>query len=164
MGDFLIYETLTPDKGVYPRFTRSTGHNIKLPIERSSQGDEKLGKYVIEPDKGGMAGYALALLFEVTQEEKYLAQAIQNADVLLKNMRRGDAGHSPWPFRVDAVSGKYWGERSGNMVYILRLFEQLTENGFAISRYLLRIIGKKIYGFSFLKICHPMTTATHGPR
>ena len=45
-------------------------------------------------------------------------------------MRPGDALHSPWPFRVDAISGKYWGERSGNMVYILRLFDSLLEMGY----------------------------------
>ena len=70
------------------------------------------------------------LLYNATQEMKYLNQAIQNADCLIKNMRKGDALHSPWPFRVDAVSGEYWGERSGNMVYILRLFDALIENGY----------------------------------
>ncbi len=129
MGDFIINETLTPDKGAYPRFTRSTGHNSDLPITKSAQGDEKLGQYVIEPDKGGIAGYALLRLYEVTKEEKYLNQALHNADVLVENMRQGDAQHSPWPFRVDAVSGKYWGERSANMVYILRLFDKLLEHG-----------------------------------
>jgi hypothetical protein len=131
MGDFIINETLTPDKGAYPRFTRSTGHNTDLPIKMSSQGDEKLGQYVIEPDKGGIAGYALIRLYEVTAEEKYLNQAVHNADVLVKNMRAGNAQRSPWPFRADAVSGEYWGERSANMVYILRLFDKLLEHGYA---------------------------------
>jgi len=129
MGDYLIKETLTPDRGKYPRFTRSTGHHTDFPIQRSAQGDEKLGKNVIEPDKGGIAGYALFLLYESTQEEKYLKQAIHNAECLVKNMRQGDALHSPWPFRVDAVTGEYWGERSGNMVYILRLFDILIDYG-----------------------------------
>ena len=131
MGDFIINETLTPDKGAYPRFTRSTGHNTDLPVKKSAQGDEKLGAYVIEPDKGGIAGYALARLYEVTREEKYLRQALHNADVLVKNMRQGNAERSPWPFRVDAIDGKYWGERSGNMVYILRLFDKLLDLGYS---------------------------------
>ena len=130
MGDYLIEETLTPNQGAYPRFTRSTGHHTDFPLKRSAQGDEALGENVIEPDKGGIAGYALVLLYEATLEDKYLNQAIQNADCLMKNMRKGDALHSPWPFRVDAVSGKYWGERSGNMVYILRLFDALVEKGY----------------------------------
>ncbi|NIA29943.1 MAG: hypothetical protein GWP06_08550, partial [Actinobacteria bacterium] len=130
MGDYLINETLTPDDGAYPRFTRSTGYNTDFPITRSAQGDEKLGVNVIEPDKGGIAGYALVLLYDATKEQKYLDQAIHNADVLVKNMRQGDATRSPWPFRVDAVTGQYWGERSSNMVYILRLFDALLEKGY----------------------------------
>jgi len=130
MGDFLIEETLTPDGGAYPRFTRSTGDNSELPVVKSSQGDVKLGVNVIEPDKGGIAGYALVLLYDAVKEKKYLDQALHNADVLVKNMRKGDALHSPWPFRVDAVTGQHWGERSGNMVYILRLFDELIGKGY----------------------------------
>ena len=130
MGNYLVNETLTPDKGVYPGFTRSTGYNTDFPIKRSAQGDEKYGVNVIEPDKGGIAAYALLLLYDSTNEKIYLDQAIHNADCLLHNMRTGDALHSPWPFRVDAVTGEYWGERSSNMVYILRLFDALIEKGY----------------------------------
>jgi len=129
MGDYLVEETLTPDQGRYPRFTRSTGHHTDFPLKRSAQGDEQKGVNVIEPDKGGIAGYALLMLYDATQEERYLKQAIQNADCLINNMRKGDAMHSPWPFRVDALSGEYWGERSANMVYILRLFDALVDKG-----------------------------------
>ena len=130
MGDYLIKETLTPDRGAYPRFTRSTGYNTHFPINHSAFDDEKLGVNVIEPDKGGIAGYALVLLYDASNERKYLDQAVHNADVLVKNMRKGDAMHSPWPFRVDAVTGQYWGERSSNMIYILRLFDALLEKGY----------------------------------
>ena len=130
MGDYLVKESLTPDKGAYPRFTRSTGHNTDFPLKRSAQGDGKLGVNVIEPDKGGIAGYALTLLYDAVKEDKYLEQAVHNADVLVRNMRKGDALHSPWPFRVDAVTGEHWGERSGNMIYILRLFDTLIEKGY----------------------------------
>jgi hypothetical protein len=130
MGDFLVKETLTPDNGVYPRFTRSTGHHTDLPIEGSSQGDEKYGNHVVEPDKGGIAGYALLLLYDAVKEEIYLRQAIHNADRLVQNMRSGTYLRSPWPFRVDAITGEYWGERNGNMVYILRLFDALIERGY----------------------------------
>ncbi len=130
MGDYLIEESLTPDKGAYPRFTRSTGYNTDFPLKRSAQGDEEYGENVIEPDKGGIAGYSLVLIYNATKEEKYLDQAVHNADVLIENMRKADATRSPWPFRVDAVTGEHWGERSGNMVYILRLFDALLEKGY----------------------------------
>lgn len=130
MGDYLVKETNTANEGAYPGFTRSTGLITDFPLKQSSQNDADYGKNVIEPDKGGIAGFALLELYQETKEKKYLDQAVHNAQVLVKNMRKGDALHSPWPFRVDAVTGKYWGERSGNMVYILRLWDRLLEMGY----------------------------------
>lgn len=129
MGDYLVRESLTKDVGPYPRFTRSTGHHTNFPIKASSQGDEKFGPDVIEPDKGGLAGYALFKLFQATGDERYLQQALHNAECLARNMRKGDARHSPWPFRVDSVSGRSWGRRSGNMAFNLRLFDELIAAG-----------------------------------
>jgi hypothetical protein len=128
-GDYLVRETLTPDRGAYPRFTRSTGYYMDFPLFRSSQGDARHGCNTVQPDKGGIAGYALVKLYEATDRRCYLEQAIQNADVLVRNMRPGDALHSPWPYRVDSITGKHWGDRSANMVYILRLFDELIALG-----------------------------------
>jgi hypothetical protein len=131
MGDYLVREALTKDEGPYPRFTRSTGHHTAFPIKSSAQGDEKFGPDVIEPDKGGVAGYALLKLFQATGDRRYFDQALHNAKCLAGNMRKGDARHSPWPFRVDSVRGKSWGRRSGNMTYNLRLFDELMASGHA---------------------------------
>ena len=130
MGDYLVKEANTANEGVYPNFTRSTGVYTEWPLKQSSQNDADHGKNTIEPDKGGIAGFALLELYKVTKDKRYLDQAIHNAQVLAKNMRKGDALHSPWPFRVDALTGNYWGERSGDMVYILRLFDGLLESGY----------------------------------
>ena len=131
MGDYLIREANTLNEGAYPGFTRSTGLTNEFPLTQSSQNDADYGKNVIEPDKGGIAGLALLELFKVTKDQRYFEQAIHNARILALNMRKGDALRSPWPFRVDAVTGKYWGERSGNMVYILRLFDGLIGMNYA---------------------------------
>ena len=131
MGDYLIVEANTPNEGAYPGFTRSTGVIDEWPLQQSAQNDADYGKNTIEPDKGGIAGFALLELYKTTQDKRYLDQAIHNARVLAKNMRPGDGLHSPWPFRVDAITGKYWGDRSGNMVYILRLFDSLLEMGYS---------------------------------
>jgi hypothetical protein len=128
MGDYLVKEAITPDTGKYPRFSRSTGWQEKFPQrpDCGSQGDKP---YEIEPDKGGIAGYALLLLFEETQDEKYLQQALQNARALAVNMREGTATNSPWPFRADYRTGEPRGEVSGDMSFILRLFDKLIEHG-----------------------------------
>ena len=128
MGDYLVKECVTPDEGEYPQFTRSTGRALTFPQppDCGSQGDKS---YEVEPDKGGIAGYALMVLYEETQDSKYLEQALQNARVLAKHIRPGDAAKSPWPFRVDYRTGEGRGEVSSNMSYILRLFDALIESG-----------------------------------
>lgn len=129
MGDFLLQECLTADEGKYPRFPRSTGEHTALPIQTSSQGDIKYGPNIIQPDKGAIAGYAFLVLHQTTGEQRFLDAAIHIAEILAQNMRPADASHAPWPFRVDAVTGQYWGERNGNMAYILRLFDGLLARG-----------------------------------
>jgi hypothetical protein len=129
LGDYLVKEALTPRVGLYPAFTRSTGTRMRFPLppDAGSQGDRP---FEIEPDKGGIAGSALALLFDACGEESYLAQALQNARVLKTHQTAGDAFHSPWPFRVDFRDGTGRGPVSGNMTYILRLYDALISKGF----------------------------------
>ncbi|MGD0493320.1 MAG: hypothetical protein ABSC32_17425 [Steroidobacteraceae bacterium] len=129
MGEYLVDEALTPKSGKYPSFTRSTGKRdcFPLPEDAGSQADRP---FEIEPDKGGIAGYALALLAEATGERKYLDQALQNARVLAANQREGDAFHSPWPFRADFRTGEGRGAVSGNTAYVLRLYDALIARGF----------------------------------
>lgn len=118
LGNYLVQEANTPHEGRYPSFTRSTGHRdlCPLPPDCGSQGDRP---FEIEPDKGGIAGYALSLLFDATGERLYLDQALQNALVLKANQVEGDAGHSPWPFRADCRTGEGRGPVSGNMTLSL---------------------------------------------
>jgi hypothetical protein len=129
MGDYLVNEALTPKHGKYPSFTRSTGKRDRFPLpeDAGSQADRP---FEIEPDKGGIAGYALALLAGATGERKYLDQALQNARVLAANQREGDAFHSPWPFRADFRTGAGRGPVSGNSAYVLRLYDALIARGF----------------------------------
>jgi hypothetical protein len=130
MGDYLVRETLTPRAGRYPGFTRSTGTRLRLPLpaDCGAQADRP---YEIEPDKGGIAGYALMLLSEAVGEHSYLEQALQNARILSANQQDGDHSRSPWPFRVDYRDGAQRGPVSGNMTYILRLYDALLARGYA---------------------------------
>ncbi len=128
MGDYLVQDANTPDEGKYPRFSRSTGWRGKFPQppDCGSQGDQP---YEIQPDKGGIAGYALVLLYKETRDDKYLRQAVHNARVLAAIMVEGTATNSPWPFRADYRTGAGRGAASGNMSFILRLFDQLIALG-----------------------------------
>jgi len=130
LGDYLVKEALTPDTGTYPAFTRSTGRRTQFP-QPADCGSQSDRPYEIQPDKGGIAGFALMLLFEASGEAKYLAQALHNARLLAANQQDGDAGHSPWPFRADYRSGEGRGPISGNMTYILRLYDLLAAHGYS---------------------------------
>jgi len=129
MGNYLIHESLTPAAGRYPSFTRSTGLRQQFPLaaDCGSQADRP---YEIEPDKGGIAGYALERLFAASGDRKYLDQALHNARVLAATQQTGDALASPWPFRVDHRNGEGRGAVSGNMTYILRLYDALLSRGY----------------------------------
>jgi hypothetical protein len=127
MGDYLVKESLTPDTGKYPRFTRSTGIRGKFP-QPPDAGTQADKPYEIEPDKGGIAGYALVLLYEATNEKRYEEQALQNARVLAANMGTGDGERSPWPFRVDYRTGDSRFPVAANMSFNLRLFDKLIEH------------------------------------
>ncbi len=129
MGDYLIKEASTPNSGKYPRFTRSTGWAMKFP-QPEDCGSQADHPYDIQPDKGGLAGYALAVLFEATKDQRYLDQAVQNGRVLVLNMRDGTEDRSPWPFRADWRTGTGRGEISANMGSILRLFDKLIQHGY----------------------------------
>jgi hypothetical protein len=128
MGDYLLCEALTPPEGEYPSFTRSTGKRAQFP-QPADSGSQADRPYEIQPDKGGIGGYALALLFEATGDARYFDQALHNARVLAAHQQPGDAASSPWPFRVDYRDGQGRGAVSGNLVYILRLYDFLARAG-----------------------------------
>jgi hypothetical protein len=129
MGDYLVHEALTPSSGSYPAFTRSTGKRDQFP-QSADCGAQADRPYEIEPDKGGIAGYALMRLYEAAGERSYLDQGLQNARVLAANQKDGDASRSPWPFRADYRNGEGRGPVSGNMTYILRLYDVLLSHGY----------------------------------
>lgn len=130
MGDYLMREASTPAGVKYPHFPRSTGKALALPQPEDS-GCQADHPFEVEPDKGAMAAYALVLLADETQEQKYLDYGRAVAGVLAANMKEGSATQSPWPFRVDYRTGAGRGEVSANMSYALRLFDQMAARGHA---------------------------------
>lgn len=82
----------------------------------------------IEPDKVGELGLAYLKFYEFTLEEKYFNAAKKCADALVKHVRTGDASHSPWPFRVDAKTGKIAKEEyTSNTVGPIRLLDEMIK-------------------------------------
>ena len=87
------------------------------------------GKDYIEPHVVGEDGYAYLRLYEMTGNTKYLRAAILCADALVKNYKRGDETHSPWPVRCYArdgrTEGRTMGPYSANVIEPIMLFDEL---------------------------------------
>ena len=88
------------------------------------------GHDYIEPHVVGEDGYAYLRLYEMTGNTKYLLAAIRCADALVKNYKKGDETHSPWPVRCYAKDGTTRGEKpmgpySANVIEPIMLFDEL---------------------------------------
>jgi hypothetical protein len=81
----------------------------------------------IEPDKVGLLGLGYVRFYELTRERRYLRAAIRCATALAQHVRVGDARHTPWPFRIDARTGRTLAgaEYGGMIVAPVWLFDEL---------------------------------------
>jgi hypothetical protein len=112
-----------------------------VPFATSCAGDRNYGRCLAgmprrfyggtEPDKVGLLGHGYLLFYELTGERRYLRAALNAANALARHVRAGDAGHSPWPFRVDARTGRVLdrAEFGGAVVGPLELLDDLIELG-----------------------------------
>jgi hypothetical protein len=69
-------------------------------------GDMRAGKGFLQPDKAGSFGSELITLYKKTGNKRYLDAAIAIADTLVAKIAPGDSENSPWPFRVNATTGR----------------------------------------------------------
>jgi len=113
----------------------------RVPFATSCAGDRTYGRCLAgmprayyggtEPDKVGLLGRGYLLFYELTGERRFLTAAIRVADALARHVRAGDATHSPWPFRVDAHTGRVLdrAQFGGAVVGPLELLDDLVELG-----------------------------------
>jgi hypothetical protein len=73
-------------------------------------GDMILGKNYTQPDKAGSFGFELIKLYKMSNHRqrgiRYLEAAVEIANTLASKCRTGNATSSPWPFRVNSVTGE----------------------------------------------------------
>jgi pimeloyl-ACP methyl ester carboxylesterase len=112
-----------------------------VPFATSCAGDRTYGRCLAglprhfyggtEPDKVGLLGHGYLLFYELTGARRYLRAALAAADALARHVRAGDTTHSPWPFRVDARTGRVLdrAEFGGAVVGPIRLLDDLIELG-----------------------------------
>jgi len=102
MADYYLAHSLSPSNCKWPDLPYPYNMNVESGIY---DGDMILGKQFLQPDKAGSFGNELIRLYKKTGKEKYLNAAIKIANTLSGKISAGDADHSPWPFKINAITG-----------------------------------------------------------
>jgi hypothetical protein len=128
LEDFVDYELehgLTPGNYAWADVPYASAD----PGARDYRGWSSHGSDYIEPHVVGEDGYAYLRLYEMTGNTKYLQAAIRCASALVKNYKKGDETHSPWPVRCYArdgrTEGRPMGPYSANVIEPIMLFDEL---------------------------------------
>jgi hypothetical protein len=105
MLDYQLAHGTSPAGWAWPR----------VPFATSCAGERRYGRCLaglprrfyggIETDKVGMLGLGYLLFYELTGERRFLRAGVASGDALARHVRRGDATHTPWPFRVNGRTG-----------------------------------------------------------
>lgn len=120
IADYYLAHSLSPPESAWP--------DLPFPyntIIHSGEydGDMILGKDYLQPDKGGSFGFELLKLYKITGDVKYLDAAIKMANTLAAKVHTGDNDHSPWPFKVNALTGE-----AGSLVDLKVWYEGMSED------------------------------------
>jgi len=108
IADYYLAHSLSPATAAWPNFPYP--YNSILYSGRYD-GDMVIGPGYTQPDKAASFGAELVELYKLVQYRSfdasvYLDAATRIADTLVTKVKAGDNNHSPWPFKVHAVSGK----------------------------------------------------------
>lgn len=108
IADYYLSHSLSPANAAWP--------NIPYPYNSllysgTYDGDMVIGPGFTQPDKAASFGSELIDVYKLVQHEHfdasvYLDAVVRIADTLAAKVKAGDNNHSPWPFKVHAVSGK----------------------------------------------------------
>jgi hypothetical protein len=85
--------------------------------------------HVLQPDKSAWFGAELVDLYKMTGQTQYLDAAVRIANTLADKAIAGDNDRSPWPFRVNALTGEVLSPYTSAWTGALRLFDALIELG-----------------------------------
>lgn len=120
-----LWHNRTPENFVWGGVPYSSAH----PGTGIYFGARADGEYVSEPDKIAQVGKAYIDFYKLTEEKRYLEWGEHCAIVLAEKLHRGDAEHSPLPFRVDVRNGQVIEAYTSHMIAVVRLFDDLIKLG-----------------------------------
>jgi hypothetical protein len=87
------------------------------------------GSGYLEPDKVGQLGVAWFQLYQFSGNSAYLNAAIAAANALAVHVRTGTATQSPWPFRVNALTGAVREDYTADVIEPIELLDDLVTAG-----------------------------------
>ena len=140
MLDYQLEHGTTPANYRWPNVPYASSNPFEKEYTGASfwKGGRGDGFNGIEPDKVGEMGFAYLRFYQITGEQKYLEAAMHCADALAKNIRGVRAkqsdeenyevliGKSPWPFRVNALTGEEFDQYCSNVLEPIKLFRELV--------------------------------------
>lgn len=130
MAGYYLAHSLSPADCKWPSLPYPQNLNL---FSGEYDGDMMLGKYFLQPDKAASFALELFHLSEVLGRPEhrkcFLDAAVKIADVLAERIREGDADRSPWPFRVNAMTGEIGSEYTSNFTPAIELFFALSAKG-----------------------------------
>jgi hypothetical protein len=131
IADYYLDHGLSPADAAWPNLPYP--YNTDVHSGRFD-GDMMAGKGYLMPDKAGSFGAELMTLYKIKGTPKYLDAAVRIADTLAAKAVPGNDNESPWPFRVDAITGKLppanvSATYTANWVGTMRLFDDLIAMG-----------------------------------
>ncbi len=103
MVDYYLSHSLSPSNCIWKNLPYP--YNT-LVYSGNYDGDMLLGKGFVQPDKAGSFGVELVNVYKLTGKKVYLDAAIDIANTLSERIVPGDNEHSPFPYRVNAITGK----------------------------------------------------------
>jgi hypothetical protein len=132
MADYWLAHGMSGPDTLWPNLPYPYNTNVH---SGRYDGDMRAGKNFLQPDKAASFGAELVTLYKITGEHKYLDAAVKIAETLASRVKFGDGDNSPWPYRVNAVTGEvhqqdkdgktYRASYTSNYTGALRLFLDL---------------------------------------
>ncbi len=127
MKDFIDYTLehgTSSTEFAWPGFPYTTT-NAGDTLFRGFSNAGRLVLHEIQVDHAGEMGLTYYRMYQFTGEEKYLREAINVADVLAKNAKKGSQDESVWPYRVVMDSGRITAPYGANWTGCYMLMENL---------------------------------------
>lgn len=131
MKDFIDYTLIhgtSSTEFAWPGFPYTTT-NAGDTIFRGFSNAGRLVLHEIQVDHAGEMGLTYFRMYQFSGDEKYLKAAINVADILAKNAKKGDKDESVWPYRVVMDSGRVTAPYGANWTGCYMLLENLIRAG-----------------------------------